>query len=65
MNTEILTIPCLQDNYAFIIRNHKLNETFLIDAPEAYPIIDILEKKKLGIRKNCFNSSPFRSCNGG
>ena len=53
MNTEILTIPCLQDNYAFIIHNHKLNETFLIDAPEAYPIIDILEKK-IGDYKKLF-----------
>ena len=51
MNTEILTIPCLQDNYAFIIHNHKLNETFLIDAPESYPIIDILEKKNWGLEK--------------
>ena len=51
MNTEILTIPCLQDNYAFIIHNHKLNETFLIDAPESHPIIDILEKKNWGLEK--------------
>ena len=47
MNTEILTIPCLEDKYAFIIHNHKLNETFLIDAPESYPIIDVLEKKSV------------------
>ena len=51
MSTEILTIPCLQDNYAFIIHNHKLNETFLIDAPESHPIIDILEKKNWGLEK--------------
>ena len=39
MHTEIHTIPCLQDNYAYIIHNHKRNETFLIDAPESFPII--------------------------
>ena len=37
-NTTILTIPCLSDNYAFLIHNADTNETALIDAPEPAPI---------------------------
>ena len=51
MHTEIHTIPCLQDNYAYIIHNHKRNETFLIDAPESLPIISVLEKNGWGLKK--------------
>ena len=54
MHTEILTIPCLQDNYAYIIHNHKRNETFLIDAPESYPIIKALEENNWGLKKIIF-----------
>ena len=54
MHTEILTIPCLQDNYAYIIHNHKRNETFLIDAPEALPIIKKLEENNWKLNKIIF-----------
>lgn len=54
MHTEILTIPCLQDNYAYIIHNHKRKETFLIDAPESFPIIKILEEKNWKLKKIIF-----------
>ena len=51
MHTEIHTIPCLQDNYAYIIHNHKRNETFLIDAPESFPIIKKIEENNWKLKK--------------
>ena len=54
MHTEIHTIPCLQDNYAYIIHNHKRNETFLIDAPESFPIIKRIEEKNWKLNKIVF-----------
>lgn len=38
MALELLTIPCLSDNYAFVIGNPQTGEAALIDAPEAAPI---------------------------
>ncbi len=46
MPIEIFTIPCLHDNYAYIIHDTKTNKNSLIDAPEAKPIQSFLEKKK-------------------
>lgn len=44
-DVEILTIPCLADNYAFLIRNEATHETVLIDAPEAAPIQAALDAR--------------------
>lgn len=38
MGLELRTIPCLEDNYAFLLHNPSSKETLLIDAPEAEPI---------------------------
>ncbi|PRY77636.1 hydroxyacylglutathione hydrolase [Yoonia maritima] len=35
---ELVTVPCLSDNYAFLVHNAQTGETALIDAPEAAPI---------------------------
>jgi hydroxyacylglutathione hydrolase len=35
---EIVTIPCLQDNYAYLLHDPATGRTALIDAPEAAPI---------------------------
>lgn len=45
MPYEILTIPCLQDNYAFLIGNLETNEAALVDVPEAAPINETLRTK--------------------
>ena len=45
MPLEILTIPCLKDNYAFLAHDAKSGETALIDAPEAEPILAALDEK--------------------
>lgn len=43
MPSEIVTIPCLQDNYAYLV--HSDGGTALIDAPEAAPIAAALEQR--------------------
>lgn len=35
---ELVVVPCLRDNYAFLVHNSKTQQTALIDAPEAAPI---------------------------
>lgn len=45
MPLEILTIPCLSDNYAFLAHDAESGETALIDAPEAAPILAALAGK--------------------
>ncbi len=39
------TIPCLSDNYAYLIHDPATGETALIDAPEAAPILARLQQK--------------------
>ncbi|MEZ5676630.1 hydroxyacylglutathione hydrolase [Thalassovita litoralis] len=38
MPLELVTIPCLSDNYAFLIHDAETGETALVDVPEAGPI---------------------------
>ena len=45
MTLEIVTIPCLSDNYAFLAHESKTGETALIDAPEAAPILAALKQR--------------------
>ena len=51
MSFELITIPCLSDNYAFILYNVENRSAFLVDAPEADPINEVLSKKKLTLEK--------------
>lgn len=45
MPLEIVTIPCLSDNYAFLAHDSGNGQTALIDAPEAAPILAALEDR--------------------
>ena len=45
MNIEI--IPCLQDNYSYIVIDPKNKSTCVIDPSESGPIINFLEKNNL------------------
>ncbi|WP_299624791.1 hydroxyacylglutathione hydrolase [uncultured Tateyamaria sp.] len=45
MPFELSTIPCLSDNYAYLIHDAKTGATALVDAPEAGPILDVLAEK--------------------
>lgn len=38
MPLEIVTVPCLSDNYAFLVHDSDSGKTALVDAPEAAPI---------------------------
>lgn len=43
MPLEIVTVPCLKDNYAYLVNGP--DGVAIIDAPEAAPIIDALEER--------------------
>ena len=38
MTLVLTTVPCLKDNYAFIIGNSATKEAAVIDVPQAAPI---------------------------
>jgi hydroxyacylglutathione hydrolase len=45
MPLEIVTIPCLSDNYAFLVHDHASGATALVDVPEAEPILEALSTR--------------------
>ncbi len=42
---QIHPIPCLSDNYAWILREPRSGEVAVVDPPEAAPVLRFLEKK--------------------
>ena len=42
MALDLVTIPCLKDNYAYLLHDAASGDTALVDAPEAAPILDAL-----------------------
>ncbi len=42
MSLELVTIPCLKDNYAYLLHDAASGHTTLIDVPEATPILNAL-----------------------
>ncbi len=42
---ELVVIPCLQDNYAYLVHCAETGETALVDAPEAGPIQAELDRR--------------------
>ena len=42
---EMVVVPCLRDNYAFLVHNAATQETALVDAPEAAPIQAALDTR--------------------
>lgn len=49
MALELVTIPCLQDNYAYLIHDAATGETALVDAPESGPILAALAARGWGL----------------
>lgn len=49
MSAQIVTIPCLSDNYAFLLHDTDSNTTMLVDVPEAEPILAELEARGWGV----------------
>ena len=46
----IETIPCLQDNYSYLIIDEQNNDACVIDPSEAKPVIDFVERKSINLR---------------
>jgi len=44
---QIITIPCLKDNYAYIINNNTYKIVGVVDPSEASPVITFLKKNNL------------------
>ena len=47
---RIQTIPCLNDNYSYLIIDEKKNIACVIDPSDAVPIIDYLENTKIKLK---------------
>jgi len=47
---EIKIIPCLQDNYSYLIIDKENNTACVIDPSEAEPVIRYLEKNKIKLK---------------
>jgi hydroxyacylglutathione hydrolase len=45
MAVEVRLIPCLSDNYAVLVHEPESKTTALVDAPEAAPILSVLDKE--------------------
>ncbi|WP_417523045.1 hydroxyacylglutathione hydrolase [Marinovum sp.] len=45
MPLELVTIPCLTDNYAYLVHDDQSGETAVFDVPEAGPILDALSSR--------------------
>ena len=44
---QITPIPCLSDNYAYIINENSSKTVGVVDPSESDPIVNFLDKKKL------------------
>ena len=47
---KIQVIPCLQDNYAYLIIDEKNSTACVIDPSESKPVINFLEKHKIRLK---------------
>ena len=56
---QITPIPCLKDNYAYIINDNNSKTIGVVDPSEALPIISFLEKKKFEIKLYIKYTSSF------
>jgi hydroxyacylglutathione hydrolase len=45
MPLELLTLPCLSDNYAYLIHDAASGKTAVVDVPEAAPVLAALARK--------------------
>lgn len=42
---DLVTIPCLSDNYAYLLHDEASGETILVDVPQAAPILAALQAR--------------------
>ena len=60
MRIEI--IPCLQDNYSYLIIDESNNSACIIDPSEAEPIINFLKNKNINIRGLEISKEKVQEC---
>lgn len=48
---DLVTIPCLKDNYAYLLRDSETGQCAVVDVPDAIPVIEALVERrwKLGV----------------
>lgn len=51
MLPELVTIPCLSDNFAYLLHDPHSKDTLLIDAPQAGPILSALNDRGWALSK--------------
>jgi hydroxyacylglutathione hydrolase len=49
-NIKIEIIPCLQDNYSYLIIDESKNDACVVDPSEAKPIINFIEKENINLK---------------
>jgi hydroxyacylglutathione hydrolase len=49
MALELVTIPCLSDNYAYLLHDAASGETAVVDVPDAGPILSALRERGWGL----------------
>jgi hydroxyacylglutathione hydrolase len=49
-NIKIEIIPCLQDNYSYLIIDESNNDACVIDPSEAKPIINFIQRENINLR---------------
>ncbi|MCY4208154.1 MAG: hydroxyacylglutathione hydrolase [Roseovarius sp.] len=49
MTLEVECVPCLSDNYAYIVRSPGSREALIVDVPEAAPILKSLEATGMAV----------------
>lgn len=45
MTLELVTIPCLKDNYSFLLHDDETGQTAVVDVPEAAPVLAELARR--------------------
>ncbi|MEM8571088.1 MAG: hydroxyacylglutathione hydrolase [Pseudomonadota bacterium] len=45
MPLEIAIVPCLSDNYAYVMRDQASGKVGVVDVPDALPVLSFLEKR--------------------
>jgi hydroxyacylglutathione hydrolase len=49
-NIKIEIIPCLQDNYSYLIIDERNNDACVVDPSEAKPIINFIERENINLK---------------
>ena len=61
---KIEIIPCLNDNYSYIIIDEKNKKTCVVDPSESKPIINFLKKKNLKLNNFLITSDNYDTVGG-